>query len=106
SGFFDRRNSFGAGYTGEIFQKLRQRPPVLQIVCQGPKRNSRSAKDGFTAEDSKVADNDARGHFANRLPRVWRSFLVLRILVVRLPDISAVVLHEETGLLMRSSSYR
>src|SRR6267154_2425276 len=68
--FFDRRDSFGAGYTGEIFKKLRQRPPVLQIICQRLKRNPRSAKHGFTAEDSRVADNDARGHFANLLPKV------------------------------------
>ena len=28
-------------------------------------RNSRSAKDRFTTEDSRVTDNDAHGHIAN-----------------------------------------
>jgi hypothetical protein len=68
-GFFNRRDSFGPGYTGEIFQKLRQRPPVLQIICQRLERNSRSAKDGFTAEDSRVADNYALGHIVNLLAK-------------------------------------
>jgi hypothetical protein len=47
--FFQRGNRFRARYTGKIIEKFIQRPAMLDVISEGLKRHSSSAKNGLAA---------------------------------------------------------